>query len=81
MTSRIGNLTIFLFLAVATLFASITPTLSNLWLLATGDGYSIPTGSSLFSFQPTLMNQGSGDWWIYGRDNTLLLLLCGKRGR
>jgi hypothetical protein len=31
--------------------------------------YHIPEGSSLFTFRPTEMNSGSGDWWIYGEDN------------
>lgn len=42
---------------------------ANIWNLATGNGYKIPESSSVFQFSPTQMNQGSGEWWIYGEDN------------
>jgi len=29
----------------------------------------IPTESSPCRFTPTVMNNGSGDWWIYGEDD------------
>jgi hypothetical protein len=47
------------------------PALTNVWYLVidTQDVYHIPAGSSLFTFRPTEMNSGSGDWWIYGEDN------------
>ncbi len=45
-----------------------TEAVVNSWLLLTGNGYEIPTESSLLSFKPTVMNAGSGDWWIYGED-------------
>lgn len=49
----------------------LSPALNNLWylLIDTQDVYKIPAGSSLFTFRPTEMNSGSGDWWIYGKDN------------
>lgn len=40
----------------------------NVWLLATGEGYVIPAESSVFTFEATAMNEGSGDWWLYGED-------------
>ena len=40
----------------------------NLWSLLTARGYLIPTSSSVFTFEPTRMNQGSGEWWLYGED-------------
>jgi len=40
----------------------------NAWFLLTDSVYVIPAGSSLFSFEPTVMKPGSGDWWIYGED-------------
>lgn len=43
---------------------------SNLWLLLIGNGYIIPKESSIFSFKSTIMNSGSGDYWLYGEDNT-----------
>ncbi len=41
---------------------------SNLWSLAIEPVYIIPRESSVFTFQATVMNPGSGDWWIYGKD-------------
>ena len=45
-----------------------TPLLLNTWMLLIGNGYEIPRESSMLTFHPTEMNQGSGDWWIYGED-------------
>lgn len=50
--------------------AAYTPVLENGWHLLTGRGYEIPDDSSVFSFRPTVMNSGSGEWWLYGEDNT-----------
>ncbi|SHN57169.1 hypothetical protein SAMN02745728_00877 [Desulfovibrio litoralis DSM 11393] len=33
-------------------------------------GYFIPNDSSIFTFKPTVENNGSGEWWIYGEDYT-----------
>lgn len=44
------------------------PVGANLWLLTIEPGYVIPEESSVFTFRPTAMNDGSGDWWIYGED-------------
>lgn len=40
----------------------------NLWHLLIEPAYIIPAESSVFMFKPTVMNSGSGDWWIYGKD-------------
>jgi hypothetical protein len=52
-----------------------TPLGSNLWSLATGRGFFIPAESSVFSFRATKMNEGSGEWWLYGRDDERLFAL------
>lgn len=31
--------------------------------------YIIPKESSIFMFEATKMNEGSGDWWLYGEDD------------
>lgn len=31
--------------------------------------YIIPKESSVWTFHPTVMNSGSGDWWLYGEDS------------
>lgn len=45
------------------------PIVSNAWLTATEPAYVIPTESSMLRFTPTRMNEGSGDWWVYGQDD------------
>lgn len=47
-----------------------TQLISNLWGLSTGNGYIIPHQSSIFTFKTTKMNQGSGDYWLYGEDQS-----------
>lgn len=48
------------------LLARATPNLLGLFF---DPEYFIPEGSTVFTFRPTVMNDGSGDWWIYGEDN------------
>ena len=46
-----------------------TSLVSNLWNSMTGQGFIIPNESSLFTFEATKMNDGSGEWWLYGEDD------------
>jgi hypothetical protein len=55
-------------LIVVTVLVSFTYALGNAWLMLTGQGYEIPEESSIFTFNATVMNNGSGEWWIYGED-------------
>lgn len=55
-------------LAAGVGLAVATPLAGNLWDLLTGVGYEIPAESSVFSFRATVMNEGSGEWWMYGED-------------
>ncbi len=57
------------------LIAVATPFGVNVWSLATGRGFFIPQESSVFSFRVTKMNEGSGEWWLYGRDDERLFAL------
>ena len=41
----------------------------NVWGLMIDEHYFIPQESNIFQFTATAMNQGSGDWWIYGEDD------------
>ncbi|MCK5242069.1 hypothetical protein KAR34_06430 [bacterium] len=41
----------------------------NSWLLLIEKENYIPHESNIFHFRPTVMNTGSGDWWIYGEDD------------
>jgi len=57
-------------LVIAFILACYTHVFSNLWLILMGNGcYIIPQESNIFIFSPTKMNDGSGDWWLYGEDN------------
>ena len=59
-------------LGIAGLFLLIgfsTQLFSNFWGLLIGNGYIIPNQSSVFTFQATEMNKGSGDYWLYGEDS------------
>lgn len=44
------------------------PLFGNLWKIATGRGFYIPTESSVFTFKVTRENEGSGEWWVYAQD-------------
>lgn len=55
-------LAIFLFLLICTNF------FGNVFCLIANRGYYIPKDSDIFTFKATEMNEGSGEWWTYGRD-------------
>jgi hypothetical protein len=56
-------------LAVLCVLYLSTRAVPNLWGLLIDSEYFIPRGSSVFTFRPTVMNPGSGDWWLYGEDS------------
>lgn len=58
-------------LAVVTgiIVVTATPIASNTWFTMTEPAYVIPAESSLWRFTPIQMNDGSGDWWVYGQDH------------
>jgi len=43
---------------------------SNGFSALTSKTFYIPAESSFMSFKVTRPNQGSGEWWLYGEDNT-----------
>ena len=47
-----------------------TPLFSNLLMLAMDRENFIPAESSVLSFEPVAVNQGSSNYWIYGQDRT-----------
>jgi hypothetical protein len=55
--------------------AIATPAASNVWSLLTARGFFIPAESSVFAFQVTKENAGSGEWWLYGEDQQHLFAL------
>jgi ABC-type transport system substrate-binding protein len=71
MTSRTSR-TIFFGMAgllSALLIACVATQLgSNTWMLLTDRSNTLPTESSIFSFEPYVINQGSSNYWLYGKD-------------
>jgi hypothetical protein len=65
------------FLAIL-LILLVTPVAGNLWLLLIEPLYVIPRESSISTFEPTVMNPGSGDWWIYGEDKSHFYYFTGE---
>ncbi|UMZ12082.1 hypothetical protein I9018_32260 [Pseudomonas sp. MPFS] len=47
---------------------TLTPVLSNGLLLLMDRDNFIPAESSIWTFEPTLINQGSSSYWLYGED-------------
>ena len=45
-----------------------TPVLSNAWMLLTERNNFIPAESSIWTFEPYEINQGSSNHWMYGED-------------
>ena len=60
-----------LFVILLSLLIIITNTriFNNLWMLLTDASNYIPDPSSVFTFQPTRIDNGSGGYWRYGEDN------------
>jgi hypothetical protein len=50
------------------LLSIMTHLFSNLWNIIIEKQYFIPKESNIFKFEATKMNNGSGDWWLYGED-------------
>lgn len=47
-----------------------TPLVSNAMLLLMERSNFIPGESSIFTFEPYAINQGSSNYWLYGMDRT-----------
>ncbi|MBR4785067.1 MAG: hypothetical protein IK012_07430 [Fibrobacter sp.] len=56
-------------LCLVVLLATLSNCLSNFWMILKDPTYIIPKESNIFQFEVNQMNEGSGDWWIYGQDN------------
>ena len=56
-------------LCLVVLLATLSNCLSNFWMILKDPNYIIPKESNIFQFEVNQMNEGSGDWWIYGQDN------------
>ncbi len=59
--------------AVACLLVAVllgTNLVSNAWLLLVEPANHIPGESSIWDFSPTVINDGSSNYWIYGEDDS-----------
>ncbi|MBI3215422.1 MAG: hypothetical protein HYZ38_16465 [Mycobacterium sp.] len=54
---------------VASALAFGTNIVSNTWLLLVEPANHIPRESSVWEFEPTVVNDGSANYWIYGQDH------------
>jgi hypothetical protein len=43
--------------------------IGNIWEVITDRRYIIPSESTMLRFKVIRMNEGSGDWWLYGEDD------------
>ena len=59
----------------------IAPAGANYWYLLTANGFIIPDESSIFSFHVTKMNEGAGEWWLYGRDKNFYYHYTGESNK
>ena len=65
-TRTIIKTTLIILICIIILFTEVV---DNSWFLLTDNVYFIPAESNIFIFKVTQMNDGSGDWWLYGEDN------------
>lgn len=61
-------LAVFVGLLILLLLGLSFQPVGNAWFLMTDSVFIIPKESSVWRFSPTVMNDGSGDWWLYGED-------------
>ncbi|OOV97219.1 hypothetical protein [Pseudomonas sp. MF4836] len=54
--------------ATLLLLGALTPVLSNGLLMLLERSNFIPAESSIWTFEPTVINQGSSSYWLYGED-------------
>ncbi|CAI8736926.1 hypothetical protein EMIT0194P_130085 [Pseudomonas serbica] len=57
-------------ISTALMLMAFTNLFSNAFMLLTDRSNSIPTESSILLFDAYIIYQGSGNYWLYGNDNT-----------
>jgi hypothetical protein len=73
-----NRIRVVLFIVLLFGVSMISDFFNNAWCLLTGRGFVIPKASSIFTFRATLMNQGSGEWWVYGEDGNFFYYFTGE---
>lgn len=81
MKNKIGFSFISIAIALLAYLIFMTPTCANAWYLLVGNGFVIPSESSILTFEVTKMNEGSGEWWLYGQDKLFHYHFIGENGR
>ncbi len=73
---------LFTFLAIVVVLVGFFyfPVGANSWHLVTSSSYIVPEESSVFTFHVTKMNEGSGEWWLYGEDSRYFYHFTGAPG-
>ncbi len=56
-------------LAVLLIACMATNVGSNGWMLLLDRSNVLPAESSIFSFEPYVINQGASNYWLYGKDD------------
>lgn len=69
-TARLAIVIAISLLAATLLLGATTHAFSNAWLMLTDRSNVIPAESSIVSFDPYVINQGSSNYWLYGKDRT-----------
>ena len=72
-----SNRVILILVLVVVLITASWNGLINGWHIATGRGFIVPKESSIFQFHATVMNEGSGEWWVYGEDSNFYYYFTG----
>ena len=69
-TARLAIVTAVSLVAATLILGATTHAFSNAWLMLTDRSNVIPAESSIVSFHPYVINQGSSNDWLYGKDGT-----------
>ncbi len=78
MKNKVGKFVFIISAFIILVLFVYLPVGNNTWQILTSRGYVIPAESSVFTFVPTVMNEGSGEWWLYGEDGNFYYHFVGS---
>ena len=67
---RIASLATAALIGALAIVGATTHVVSNAWMMLTDRSNVIPAESSILSFEPYVINPGSSNYWLYGKDRT-----------
>ncbi|MFI8573070.1 hypothetical protein ACIGEO_16300 [Stenotrophomonas bentonitica] len=67
---RIASLAIAALIGALAIVGATTHGFSNAWMMLTDSSNVIPAESSILSFESYVINPGSSNYWLYGKDRT-----------